>query len=426
MVVQRYKVIHTDKISNITTDITAFVDMSEEEGIEASIDTFELAVTSSGGKFDGDFFDLDDLITIYFGNGTGTPTNLIMDGFLTEVRFELDENVKRWRLYGANRLERLTNIMLPAPYSSTSSANSPDEIIVDLIKRINKSRLPASPDKMIKFIYAGLKYADSDNTDVGTATSDPNTIVNTKTDGSAFPTLGSTNYPSTYSKIETPVFEMIEELSNTDWTQDTYPYIFYLDSNNYFYWKPRPTTDSSVSGENTLLIEGVNIQSAKLSKGSWGEFNAIILYCGTDTNDKGITTWAINLSQAAKNGIKWKHISKPEIADQIKFQNPTWDANEVRDEARKQGKNYANEILQSPKILSTWKGSVNMRGNVNFTKGNLYKLIIPTLTETDTSITNGKFTVIDPKKMRLKGINHSFDKNGWSTTLEFEEDPLVK
>ena len=73
------------------------------------------------------------------------------------------------------------------------------------------------------------------------------------------------------------------------------------------------------------------------------------------------------------------------------------------------GKNRARRLTQS-KANPRWKGSITLRGE-KFSIGELIQF-----NSTDHGILDAK--------VRIKDIQHSIDKSGWTTILSVEEDAL--
>jgi len=374
----RYKVTHTDYSTAVTTDITEAIDVSTREGIETTIDSFSIRISERGlGAL---VIDTDDVIKIYLGRGRAAPTTLIMDGVVNSIKYNVDFKGKTYTIGGVNKLEHIMNNVIPAAYSSTSGGPDGDgwtasQIITELINRVND-------------FNTGLKDSW---TNIGTGEI---TATTTKTD---------------YYDIEKSVFQHIETLSTNEYTKNG-DYIYYLDTSNNFVWKARP--DDADGSETATIEEGVDAISIKLEKGIFNIINALIINCGVDLNGRKITAYAIRADSIGRHGFKWKYIGKTGFATNYIAANPSATNQEVRTNARNNAKSWALDVLEKLGA-ARYKAVIEVRGG-SYTKGDAYKIQMRDYTFN----TGNKYY-----NLRLLNIRHNYSsKEGWITTLEFEED----
>ena len=292
-------------------------------------------------------------------------------------------------------------------------------------------------------------------------------IQNVRPDNSPFPV-------TTISKVYKPVYEWIDDLSQPDRTntQDELtatgtvppsprPHFAFIDENNNFHWE-YPSTDtpshhmtwgtSSAVSPDTV---GHYITSFDLKKAVFDIVNFVIFNAGDDFFGSGIlnyhydpTTKATSLKPVYR---AWTDISSEVIKTAILVEHPTkftednatpgtltWQGkrytatynftpfwtttavstdttlnNSLRDycalDDNSLGKNRARRLTHS-KANPRWKGRITLRGE-KFSIGELVQF-----NSTDHGILDAK--------VRIKDIQHSIDKSGWTTILSVEEDAL--
>ncbi len=369
MVEYRYRVVHEDKSAgNTATDITNAIDMSTNEGIEARVDKFTLSMTAKELPVT---LGIQDGIKIYFGKGNALPNSLVMDGIITDLTFQMTESGKVWSVRGDNKLEALLNNLRPSSYTSKTSSY----IIGNLIDQVNNQNSAG--------VEAGWW------TNIGKD-------------------IASTTKTFDYYQPYKPIFQQIEELSQTEYT-GTNTHIYYLDTNNVFHWLPRPTESSGT------LVEGVNMIDVKAQKATWDVVNAIIIHAGDDKNDSPVFALAYNAISIGKLGYKWKFVAMTEVAKEIISNNPGYTNDQVRAAARTEAKRRGKAVVEklgAPR----WKVDITVPGSTSYNKGQLYDLQIDSI----------GWNSINKKTMRLTELKQKFTaKAGWTTVLHFEEDEEV-
>ncbi len=357
-----------------TYNITQAVEISTHEGVEAKTDTFAFKVLRKNLPSGAENIDIEDEIKIYLGGGP-IPENLVMDGVVKEVRYDISTQGRYYTIKGTNRLEALLTNPMPATFSSTDTV-APDgtgwragDIIKYYIDLVNE--------------YQALR---ENWVNIGTSQ------IST-----------TTKHIDYYSEFK-PVFQHLEELSTNDYTGNG-QYVMYLDTNNDLVWKPRPSTTTGTIREGDVL-------KMRIDKRTYETTNYLVINCGNDLNGHRISTYAVNLDSVGKIGIKGKYVAKPEIARNIIATNPSADNDTIRNKARDEGKRWGDMVV---KLLGAprYKVQVDVRGGI-YTKGDLW-----TIAPDNYTFSNGASTY----DLRLVEVTHTFNaRQGWVTTLSFEED----
>jgi len=374
MAFQRYRIIHTDYSTSVSTDITEALDMNTREGIEATIDSFSLKISRRGLR--GLALDMEDTIKIYCGEGLATPTNLIIDGVINNIAYDSTNTGDTYTITGVNKLEHVMHNILPAAFKASDGWTS-SKIVKYYIEQINDYN--KSPPGMTNWV------------DVGSLVT---------------PTTKSIDYYA----LDKSVFQHIEEVSTDKYTNSG-PYIYYLNSNNQLVWKPRPKDDAG--SETSTIEEGVDAISTKIIYGVYDVINALVINCGVDVSGHKITTFKINGPSIGKVGWKWKYVAKTEFASNYIAANSGATDSDVRTYARDRAKEWAEDVLEKLGA-ARYKAIVVVRGTTSYIKGNVYKLQMRNYTFKDG---NSYYN------LRLTNIRHNFSaKGGWTTTLELEED----
>jgi hypothetical protein len=358
MVSYTYRVVHTDKETSIDTDITEAVAVNTDEGISSRVDSFNFNIYKNGCPVE---LDCEDGIQIYFNDA------LVMDGKITDYTLQISASGTMYGVKGQNKLEAILNNVAPAYYTDKTASY----IITDLINKVNS-------------------WNSSQNGWIDIATGE----------------ISATTMQFDYYQPYKPVFQMIEELSTNKYTGNG-SYIYYLDAGTNFVWKPRPTEISDTE----FLCEGLNDISIKIEKGTWDLVNAAIINAGADLNGAPVFAYAYNAASIGKVGWKWKYLTMVDIAKEFINKNPGANNTEVRNGVRTQARNLGNQIvlkLGTPRFKVNWE----MRGSLDYQKGDLYKLVVPSI----------GWTSDFNQQLRLTDIKHTFNTKGWITDLSFEED----
>ena len=214
---QRYRILHTDAETEVSTDITEALSIGEDEGIETQIDTFTFDIlVPSTGTGTLPVFEVNDLVAIYFDDGSATPTTLIMDGYITELNYAINPDQFVVKINRSNRLERVLNSPRPGQYNlvfayvgeeDSVSRNGVAGVITNYIDLANENKREGE----INITY------------------DTTSIKTTKSNGSTWGDM-----PKSYYSNWKSIFEHIETLSDNEWTEDG-NYLYWLDTDNKFY-----------------------------------------------------------------------------------------------------------------------------------------------------------------------------------------------
>lgn len=410
----KYRLVHTNSAGTDTVIVSA-VNLDTDAGIKARTDSFSFRLPSFP-EFQT-LLQIDDRIRIYLGRDNDDLTSinfLAQDGVITDLSKTVTVDGANWSIGGQDRLERLLNISMPA-----NEVGTVPTIIKNLINRANDFNL-GNANKVItaELTSAGGKIEDQAIT---------------------YPTV-------VYRKPYTPVFEMIEELSQPKWTGDTLPYISYIDSNNEFNWARK--TD--------VITGSINVgdfYTIKLGKDVQDIVNAVIINGGYDFNGHSVTDVVYNLSSARK-GFRWRYIHAPEIAQQLKtkaditidntypYGNSAQYTGGIADtnaQFRTDVKKGITSGTRNSISLSGFRGIQQIGFDITNKKGQARDKVTMTVRGTHNYVKGANYTInvsgffrdsngapLDSKSMRLSEINHSLTaKDGWITELVFLEDELA-
>jgi len=282
---------------------------------------------------------------------------------------------------------------------------------------------------------------------------------NTKEDGSA---NANTDFPEVeLAKVWKPVYEWIKDLSQVEMTNSVTeqgdvlvygrPFIFWVDESNAFHWVyPSDTPDS------TIVVGTDEVRNANMSKSVFDVTNMIIYNVGDDMYGTGLYYYAVDLTSKVRT-LKMRYVPMTDIskkwisadyatgtlaadrdgapAGKPVPQFPTsyplsacvfpptenfanvasisddGDYNDaLRERCLAEGDKRAKALL-SGLSNARWKGTVTMKGTI-YAAGDLIKF-------TDDRIGLNEVLI------RVMTVRHSFNKNGWQTTLELEQDTDV-
>ena len=252
------------------------------------------------------------------------------------------------------------------------------------------------------------------------------------TTGSAFPSI-------TYSPGFKPVSEWISELSQPGYTGEDRAMMFYVDKTNDLHWfYPAQTVSASI-------VEGVNdITSWSMNRNSDAMVNMIIHNSGNDLNGNGIL-WYDYDTTSRTSAFKMKYYPFLDISNSLfeveiavgnlnvasdgtvpykgKLYTPvasgttSWgvvfsDFSAYNDAFRAMCKAIASQ--KAKQIIGRmghlcWGGQVELKGTGTYTAGDLLQCTSATM-----GLSNYKLRVVD--------VTHTFDQNGWVTSLELKED----
>jgi hypothetical protein len=235
----------------------------------------------------------------------------------------------------------------------------------------------------------------------GTTATYTTNIASTNSSGAAFPSI---NYFSTYKSA----YEIIQELSQPEYTGDDRTYLFWVDENNVVNWQyPGQTVES------TELNHGSDpVKTMKVNKTEADTISMVIYNAGADKNDTDYVNFYLDPEAGSiKNNMKY--VSMVDISKDLKktlTDNGTYASTSNEDY---QATLQTNAVIRCRRIVQNigqglWQANVGVPGE-KYTYGNLYNV----------SSTSFGF----PKtELRINRIVHRMDKNGWQTDLELLQD----
>lgn len=325
-------------------------------------------------------------ITVYAGYNdaaaSADSSYILLSGEISEIKVSHDTNNL---LVKFSLIDKSTTLLDKMIYINDNDTT--DELIKKVVKK-------ASENKSNQGLYgSGNESYDLSITNVAT----------TDSNSSAFPS-------KTISARYKPGYEIIEELSQMEYTGDDKPYYFWIDADNNFYWVyPGTSVDNTVNASTSTY----RVLKEDFTKNEDEVVNFIIFNCGKDKNDNSILWYDYNEETdvvALKMAYKdWSDIANAEMIDDQEFD---WDAStnaQVRTEAKNRGAARAEAIFSQAGQLK-WKGNVLFKGNKDFQPGQLIQY------------TSDKIG-IQEQKLRIHDITHRLtSKQGWTTSLTLEED----
>jgi len=222
-------------------------------------------------------------------------------------------------------------------------------------------------------------------------------IQQTRSDGSAFPVIA-------YSNAYKNNYEVIKELSQTEFTGDVREYLFYFTPNGDFYWEfPDYTLQSTQFDYITS-----NVIDMKLNDKKSDVLVYIIYNAGVDKNGNAIQgyylkpgTSAIDGKQSFQPMTDISKLKKRELGSAYDTITNEEFINLCKDIATSRAKAIVDKTNKG-----TWKGTISVTPDF-FNISKLYKVIGQNIPKID---------------MRIKRITHKINKNGWKIDLELNED----
>lgn len=409
----------------------------------------------------------------WYGN---KPNNLfdylIIDVLVKQIDVKTSQAQSEISIKTANRTEEILrsyDIYVSRKDDDTISIKQANTIIKELIRKAN------SRNKKSRFHISA--YLDNEtNPDTGS----PGSIVSTKSDGTAFPTID-------YSKSTIRVYEHIKELSDPKYTDDEEAgtYLYYIKNTpttntkftslygpyvNELVWKYKSISVSDTLEENKDLF-GIN-----MSYRIGDVINHYIIYAGKDCDSAGIHTFEVNTESAGKYGRKSKYYNSYQNNAMVIIQNElnsgnikngysandvdsdfslypaaviagsTWNFtfrdrdettgvstgtiatasskseynNKIRTEIKWQVREKVRKILQR-----SGEPSYNVKAMLELgnTKINGQQLVPGDIYKL--IIPSVGWTSNNPYYLRLRNIRHNFSPTSWKTTIEFKEDDKI-
>ncbi len=365
-------------------------------------DGFSFNLFNDGGN-DFEDISIDDRVKIY-GSLDGVSFSLLLDGIVNKKQQKGSVSGSYITISGLNRLEKLFNSM--ASTTGESIRHTASYWVKNIIDQVNEFNKLGGSDREIFY----------NNT-----------------------TIVATSETISFVKDYERSFKLIEELSKPENTGGI-NYVYYMDSNNYFYFVPR--SDS----ENGVLTYGTDIISHTTNKGMFDIVNYIIMNGGKSPYQMNILQFDYNADSISKFGWKVKlvneGISSALGTDEIRLMRmrnvysedsffpssypfvTSWGVSVDSDKEYNDA--YVDQVLISAKtrirILlnsnggASYKASFSMLPSFGYGLYNTHTIVIPF---------NGKNSLYNWSvgvKLRIVSINYSFSESGWRTDLSFEQD----
>lgn len=284
--------------STATLQIYDAYNFSLLNGTDNTKDSFTFNLINSNNRyFSGESkIKIGDQIKVFMWKDSASPTepdDIVFDGIIVRPDQTISTNGKILTIKGISRMDYVFKTIVALNLISKPLP----EIITEILKTVLQYQTQGNTGFGFKFVWQDNEYSpDFPN---GTPTSRANTITNVKSDGSSF--------SETYSLSARwdQAITLLKQYSDNSFTVDNgLPYIFWMDNENYIHWtfRDRSTVQS------LALEEGTNLTNIKCK---WRQdvVNALILNCGIDPNNNGITTYAADFVSITRNGAKWKFIS---------------------------------------------------------------------------------------------------------------------
>jgi len=415
MAFHTYKIEHYGKTATgayeeVGTELQDIISINMGLTLGEAADSFSFSIVNYD-NYQYELLKIDDKVKIYGSMDGGTTYTLILDGIINNKTNSSTIDNKTISISGLNRLEKLFNSLVSTTGENVQRVAS--YWITHIIDQVNEFNKFGGTDREIKYIYKGL--------DQNGNVASPNTITET---------TKLISYVKGYEKA----FKLIEELSQDEFTDDG-QYIYYLNNQNYFYYKAKSSTITSE------LEYGDEIKSHRTQKGMYDIVNYIIMNCGKNAYGTSILQMDYDLESINKYGWKVKLISRESIANELRqqdqdnnYQPSYWDEGEnfpnaypyttswgetVADNGE-YNTEFVNVCLEAGMeaigaLLNNTSGATNrvdtnMHPSFGYVLGDLHTLKIPD---------NWWST---PKQIRLDSINYTFNTEGWTTDLKFKED----
>lgn len=456
-------VVYKEKDTGIAKYFTGWKQVTVARALDAKSNKITVQLLNSWRRYSqGKFqFKEDDIVDIYLSDGTGIDLNTdtpFMTGLVTQYTQGIDGGKAPVSVICQDRTYSLLNFRWSKSYTSKTAP----QIISSIIGTLN-TQYTQNPG------YVELGYSTY--------------IDTTRPDASAFPSKDlSLLFKTAYEWLEElSQVDFLNSGAEANSPVVTMPYMFWIDKSNELHWTSRQDTASSA----TIYEGDQNIFNYNFTKSVYDVINLVFYNAGKDKRGNGIIWYYYNDTTTLK-GLRTRYIAMTDIArdyinELIKTDNVSSNLNgaitaavttitvdsaasfpatgtiRIDDEfIEYTGKNatqftgckrgsfgsgagsHADDGLvedastfgdltndtfrttckaraaQRAKSMTLktsglrWKGTIEMRGNATYQPGDKVTLIFPSY------FINQDLRIID--------IRDSFNKSGWFTTLELEED----
>jgi len=403
-----YKVEHYNKDStgsydSTFTELSNIINISVNLAAGESADSFSLSIDDTTDSI-MESISIDDRLKIY-GSMDGTNFTLLIDGIVNDKQSSGGTSGNIITFTGLNRLEKLFNSIVSTTGEEVRRTAS--FWVKNIIDQVNEFNSNGGTNRNITY----------DNTSI-IATSD--VIV--------------------FTRSQEKAFKLIEELSQPKYADGT-NYVYSIDENNKFYFKPR-----SNSVESANLVWGTNVLSHRTQKGMFDIVNYIIMNAGRSLFGASILQFDYNAESINKFGWKSKLYTEGigstlgtaevrNMRNKNVYQEDSvfpssypyitgWGVSVATDSEYNSA--YVDEVLSRAKIkiveLLERQGSASYKVNVevvnsfDYSLYNNYDLVLPVNGNVEPYFWSSGVT------LRVNNIAWSFNKGGWNTDLKLEQD----
>lgn len=380
---RQYKVLHFpfgstagEELDNVVSARVTRVKDAESNSLELTLDNYNGRALSNGVFNVG----VDDIVKVYAADGIVDTTNAshLLGVFFVKTH-EILTKEQKVKINCGDNTYKMLNRIYGAIYDTATSAK---DIIFNIVQN-----------------------SDSD----GTTQNGVTTVMDsTKSDGNAFDTF-------TYAVANKTAYEVVAELSESEFTGDDKTYLFWFDETGVFYWTyPGDTVDSYVIDYTDADVldmkpdknEADTISSIEYDAGKDLDGVTVLgLYhdpTSTSTNIKFKTMLDIN--KYVRFGIKSIYgLSDVEDATLLTVINNDDFVRLIKNEARSRAAKYISIYSHG-----RWEVKVIHKGRT-FDMAALH------------TVQNSRRNVALPN-LRIKRIVHKLNKGGWETNIQLEED----
>ena len=206
------------------------------KGSEATKNTINLELQNhNGGLNDLDFTIQESSLAIYADWVPITSQNPIISCNLSSIEYPMDNNGKyKLKIKATDKTAMLLSKMWAQAYTESDNLNA-SEIIVNLVGHLND-----------------LDGDAGNGVQLGKTPLTTNNVSTTKQNGSPLPR------PISMAKIWKPGYEWLNDLSQTENTQEDRPYVYYVDELNDLHWhypyqKPLTALTANVDSLQTTI-----------------------------------------------------------------------------------------------------------------------------------------------------------------------------
>ena len=303
----------------ITVPVFNVVSARVQRALDAKANTFDITLNSDNVNFK-----VDDFIIIYFSNEpiTRDDSERIMTGQIKEIEYDYTNAEQQVNIKGYDYSYLTLNQVAAQKFSISDGKTAPD---------------------MIKTLIS-LATLSTDGTGESSISTD-----NVATEPYHLDEFPVASYTSDYKKL----LDVIQEISQPEYTGENKAYRFFLDINDDFHWFHPDNTD--IVGFTTAKPSTPGLLDYSFEKNTDDVVRAIFADCGRNLFAGTILDYAINpFSDGEGNTIKSYH----DITDSL-FTSEFRAGNLIEDETGQFLKNGKSYSASGYPLTTTWGDSVN-------------------------------------------------------------------